>query len=187
MGENPLLQQGLWGRMMNYLLARAKRDAARHQQEVNPEAVEAASRYLDTVVAQNTAHLRGILRTYGWPGRTMVGEAGASAACLLALLADPDRDFQRHCLDLMQKAGPDEVPSLWVAMLTDRLLVAEGEPQIYGTQFRRGDEGRAALRPIEDEAHVDERRAAFDLGDLETFLQRYYATFYPTSPIIPHE
>jgi hypothetical protein len=59
-----------------------------------------------------------------------------------------------------------------LAYLIDRVLVAKGLPQVYGTQIGAGTDGELAPRtPIEDAANVDARRAAVGLGTLE----EYYA------------
>ena len=49
-----------------------------------------------------------------------------------------------------------------LALLTDRVLVEDGELQRYGTQAEIVD-GAVRFSPIEDEAHVDERRAGLGL------------------------
>jgi hypothetical protein len=50
-----------------------------------------------------------------------------------------------------------------VAFLTDRILVAEGRPQRYGTQFGADEQGRRTLKPVEEPANLDKRRAAMGL------------------------
>jgi hypothetical protein len=54
---------------------------------------------------------------------------------------------------------------------TDRILVAEGKPQRYGTQFHTVD-GKLVPRPIEDEANVDARRAAVGLGTMAEYNEQ---------------
>ena len=55
--------------------------------------------------------------------------------------------------------------------MTDRVRVAQGKPQVYGTQFWRGPGGTGPLvaHPIDDEAEVDERRAAVGLEPLAVY------------------
>ena len=50
------------------------------------------------------------------------------------------------------------------AALGDR----EGKPQIYGTQFRESN-GELVPEPIDDEVHVDERRARVGLPPLAEY------------------
>src|SRR6185436_3940987 len=101
---------------------------------------------------RNDARIKQIVAEHGWPGRTLVGADGAHAAWLLVQHADTDRPFQRRCLDLMQGAfEAGEVAGQDLAYLTDRVLLAAGQPQMYGTQ------GLGLLSP-EDEARVDANR-----------------------------
>jgi hypothetical protein len=96
---------------------------------------------------------------------------GASAAWLLVQHADADPAFQRQCLDLMAKLPKEEVSQPNVAYLTDRVLLAEGKAQMYGTQFVV-EEGQLKPRPIEDEANVDKRRAKMGLPPLAEYKQQ---------------
>nr|WP_107304219.1 DUF6624 domain-containing protein [Streptomyces sp. FXJ1.172]WEO92689.1 hypothetical protein A6P39_000250 [Streptomyces sp. FXJ1.172] len=57
-----------------------------------------------------------------------------------------------------------QVPAIHYVYLTDRVRVAEGRPQLYGTQYQDDGTGtgiKAYL--IEDPQRLNERRAAFGL------------------------
>ncbi|MCS6883729.1 MAG: hypothetical protein NZU74_20615, partial [Chloroflexaceae bacterium] len=56
-----------------------------------------------------------------------------------------------------------------LAYLTDRVRFNTGQPQVYGTQVLIID-GRVTLKPIEDEANVDARRAAVGLLPLAEYV-----------------
>ena len=119
-----------------------------------------------TVDADNLAWLKEVVAEVGWPGQSMVGEAGAHAAWLLAQHADQDPAFQRRCLELLTQAvASGEAAPAALAYLTDRVLLAEGKAQEYGTQFI-GRESGWTPRRLRDPEHVDERRAAMSLGTL---------------------
>jgi len=119
--------------------------------------------------ADNTAWMKQVVEKHGWPGQAMVGRDGAQAAWLLVQHADQDHDFQRRCLDLLTKAYEyGQAAADQVAYLTDRVLVAEDKPQLYGTQFHVVD-GNLQPFPIENEAEVDKRRAAMGLGPLADY------------------
>jgi Family of unknown function (DUF6624) len=62
-----------------------------------------------------------------------------------------------------------------VAMLEDRILVLEGKPQQYGTQFDWDDDGVLNPRPIANPEDVDERRRAVGLGPLAEDMERIRA------------
>lgn len=122
-----------------------------------------------TVDERNTARLREIVAAIGWPTRSKVGQQAEHAAWLLAQHADADRAFQREALALMSAEPTDEVCPKHLAYLEDRLRVADGRPQRYGTQLTgRGDELEPL--PIEDRDHVDERRKAVGMGPLAEYL-----------------
>lgn len=125
---------------------------------------------------ENTEWLGKIVDKHGWPTRTLVGKDGANAAWLLVQHADLSPQFQRKCLDLMAKAGDDEVSKKDRAYLTDRVLLAEGKKQLYGTQFVF-EGGKCKPRPLEDEANVDTRRAEVGLGPLAEYLKESEAIF----------
>jgi hypothetical protein len=60
--------------------------------------------------------------------------------------------------------------------LTDRVLLAEGKKQVYGTQFTLVN-GKCKPRPLEDEANVDQRRKEVGLRPLAEYFkeaERFY-------------
>ena len=131
------------------------------------------------VEVRNTDRLREIVSAHGWPGFDLVGEQGETDAWLLAQHADSQLGFQREALVLLTRAvaGGDATPS-HLAYLTDRVRMNEGREQVYGTQMTAEVGGGPTPWPIEDSAHVDERRAAVGLGPLD----EYVARFQPKSP-----
>ena len=100
---------------------------------------ERLSGRLKAVDEENTKWLQGVVEKHGWPTPSLVGEDGASAAWLLVQHADADPKFQRKCLDLMTRLPKGEVSPSNLAYLTDRVLLAEGKKQRYGTQFTSVD------------------------------------------------
>lgn len=133
-------------------------------------ALEAVAAGKEAVLAGNLSWLKQVIAEVGWPGISLVGEDGAFAAWLLAQHADRDPAFQRRCLDLMVGAAAGGEAS-WrdVAYLTDRVLLAEGKPQEYGTQAT-GRDGRYVARDLRDPGGVDERRVRVGLGPLAGYL-----------------
>jgi hypothetical protein len=118
--------------------------------------------------------MKEILAQVGWPTKTLVGERASTAAWLLVQHADLDPAFQKQCLPLLEKAVANgEGSAKDLAYLTDRILVADGKPQRYGTQFHTVD-GKLVPRPIEDEAHVDERRASVGLGTMAEYTEQMH-------------
>jgi hypothetical protein len=111
---------------------------------------------------RHTRALKKIVGRYGWPGEKLVGVLGAQAAWLLVQHADRDLAFQKQCLQLLQAAVKrNDARAQHLAYLTDRVCVADGLPQRYGTQLEY---------PMADPEHVDERRAAVGLGPLAEYI-----------------
>ena len=120
--------------------------------------------------AARTERLRQILAQHGWPGFDLVGRDGGDAAWAIAQHSDTDLPFQKHALELLTAAA-ERGQASWgnVAYLTDRVAVAEGRPQTYGTQVGCGPEGPKPNTPIADEGAVDERRAKAGLAPLADY------------------
>jgi hypothetical protein len=70
-----------------------------------------------------------------------------------------------------------------VAYLTDRVLLAEGQPQEFGTQAI-GRHGQWVPRQLRDPGAVDQRRAAMSLGPLAGNLARITDEYGPPVPPI---
>jgi hypothetical protein len=124
-----------------------------------------------TVHHRNAVRLAAIMVEIGWPGRSVVGRAAADAAWLVLQHAIGDPPVMRRGLELLRALEPGEVDPIQVAMLEDRVRTFSGQPQLYGTQFDWDEQGSMQPRPIEDAAHVDERRAAIGLPPLAEKLR----------------
>ena len=122
--------------------------------------------------AGRTARLTEILDEYGWPGFDMVGPDGSTAAWVVAQHADLDPDVQRLALDLLRAAAEAGQASRGdLAYLEDRVAVAAGDEQVYGTQMRCDEQGEPApATPITDAARLDERREAAGLAPFDEYL-----------------
>jgi hypothetical protein len=169
---------------MNEHLAAELQSMAAEDQRIRepPEEPEQFVRFLSTDEAMeharidvgNTDRLREIVREHGWPGVSLVGEAGAEAAWLIAQHADRQLDFQREVLPLLTAAAANgEANARHVAYLTDRICMAEGRPQVYGTQVGDMRDGRPIPWPIQDIDSVDARRLAASLEPLDDYLRGF--------------
>jgi len=137
-----------------------------------PIPLEVAMR-MKAVDADNTEWVAGVLDERGWPTRDEVGEDGMTAVFLLVQHADDEPDLQRRALPLLAAAvdAGDAKPSQ-LALLTDRVRLKDGRPQLYGSQIRVVD-GEATPFEIEDPERVDERRAAMGLEPMAEYLKRF--------------
>lgn len=150
------------------LLTRMAADqAARNAMPATGYSEGALLEKLQAVDRENTTWMKQVVTRHGWPTWAMVGVDGAKAAWLLVQHADHDVPFQKLCLPKMTAAVKQKQASgNDLAYLVDRVAVAEHRKQTYGTQFING-----VPHPIEDEAHVDERRKAMGLGTMAEYKQ----------------
>lgn len=121
--------------------------------------------------AENLVRLREIISEHGWPGQSLVGRDGATAAFLI--LQHADHETQVMYLPLVEAAveAGDYEPRHF-ALLQDRVLVGEDKPQIYGTQLYLDDTtGKFELFPIEDEENVDSRRQEIGMMPLAEYVE----------------
>jgi hypothetical protein len=118
----------------------------------------------------NTEWLKQMVGEHGWPDTTRFGAEAAGAAFLI-VQHSPDTAFQRAMLPLLRRAVEDgAADGQSLALLSDRLAVQAGHPQVYGTQAQVID-GKVVLHPIEDSATVDQRRAEVGLPPLADYVR----------------
>ena len=136
---------------------------------------------MDAVDDHNQSRLEEIFDQHGWPGWMLVGRDGSTAAWAIVQHADLDLAFQERGLALLTEAvAAGDASKGDLAYLTDRVLVAKGEEQEYGTQWGSDAEGEPEPRtPIRDEANVDARRAEAGLSTLAEYLEELEAAFGP--------
>lgn len=131
---------------------------------------------LEAVDARHVARMKEIIRQYGWPGRSVVGDDGAQAAWLL--VQHGTSDFMAECLPLLQRAVVNgEVSEQNFAYLLDRVRMNEGKPQVYGTQFTFTPDGKPVTYPIEDVEHVDARRERIGLPPMKVQEKEMLETY----------
>src|SRR3954452_22685406 len=118
----------------------------------------------------NADRLWSILDDYeAWPGFRLVDLDGEHAAWLIAQLGDPD--LQRRCLEHLEVAVENgDAPPGHYACLLDRIRMAEGRPQLYGSQWVVDEDGD--LTPGGREWVCDEA-VALTRSPLETRVSPY--------------
>jgi hypothetical protein len=94
-----------------------------------------------------------------WPGRRLVGFDGAEAAWILVQDAIEDPGLQKRSLELLEIAvAAGDADPRHHALLLDRVRMADGLPQLYGSQFVIGAAGDLEPWPIDDLDAVEVRR-----------------------------
>jgi hypothetical protein len=142
-------------------------EMSRVDQDMRIKAIKDMSLWNNSIDQRNTTRLKQIIGEIGWPTISKVGKEASQDAWLLVQHATEDIGFMKECLELMKASEPGDVSPTNTALLEDRLLTMEDKPQIYGTQFNTIN-GITKPFPIEDEEHVDERRASVGL---DTFAE----------------
>jgi hypothetical protein len=101
----------------------------------NPQDLEARNSVL-RMDEENLAWLKKLVNENGIPTVAQVGENGVHWTWLLVQHADADPGFQMSIQPVFaQRQAAGELPADDLAKLTDRVLLAAGKPQRFGTQF----------------------------------------------------
>lgn len=161
-------------------------EAVAAMRQGDEERRKALDRQIAQIDAENRASLRDIFEKHGFPTPEMIGRDGVSSVFLLVQHADDDPDFQARALELaeplMQRRGMSRQQ---YAMLTDRVLLAREQPQLYGSQYKV-EQGKVSVLPLADPDNVDARRARMAMGTLASYLdavaRQLGATVEPTRP-----
>jgi hypothetical protein len=94
------------------------------------------------------------------------------AAWLLTQHADADPVFQARALRLMEAlVAAGEVSKPNYAYLYDRFMLKLSGKQRYGTQWGACEGTVRPLRPLEDEARLDELRAEMEMPPIEDYAR----------------
>jgi hypothetical protein len=117
-----------------------------------------------------TRRLIRIIQQHGWPTRALVGEDGTGAAFLL--LQHSPSDSLRSALlpEVWRAAERGDLKPSEAAMLTDKVRLAAGKPQLYGTSFELV-EGRLRPHPIEGVEGLEARRAKVGLPPMAEYAR----------------
>ncbi|MCC6460451.1 MAG: hypothetical protein IT260_08275 [Saprospiraceae bacterium] len=121
----------------------------------------------------NQRKMEQIFFRYGYPGRQLVGSNHAGV--LFSVLQHAPLSLQEKYLYLIQAAAEkDQLDQQSVAYLTDRIRMAKGLKQRYGTQLVFNPQKEALeLYPIENMTGIDALRRSAGLGPLHEYLQQY--------------
>jgi hypothetical protein len=107
---------------------------------------------------RNQTMLEDLIGRCGWPGPLNSNRASFAA---FLIIQHADLDYQLKYLDTIKAANKrGEIPGMELAMLIDRILVKQGKPQLYGTEFEYGSN---KVAPIADPANLHRRRKEMGL------------------------
>jgi uncharacterized protein DUF6624 len=120
--------------------------------------------------------VKDIIGRYGWLGPQDVGERGSMALFLVIQHSD-SLDWATYLPAMQEAVKKGNANPQDLALLEDRLSIAQGKPQRYGSQVRTDSTGKSSFNPIFDEPNVNKRRAAMGLGPLEDYA-KYFGIDY---------
>ena len=170
------------------LASRAAKDQAARRAAFESSSSKDSKSKIDTnrlkelrnIDKENTEWMKKQVAEHGWLGKSLVGKTGARNAWLLVQHADRNPKFQKKCLKLMEEMPEGEVAPVLLAYLTDRVLCAEGKPQVYGTQCSVV-KGKAVLQKVKDRENLNKRREKVGLGPIEDYLKLMNSRFPQTN------
>ena len=121
----------------------------------------------------NLRKVTAILDQYGWVGADKVG--GQANQTLFLVIQHADLKTQQKYLPMMRAAVKNNAANASaLALLEDRVRLAEGQRQLYGSQIGQDETTHQYfVLPLDDPAAVDQRRAAVGLGPLAEYVKRW--------------
>lgn len=121
----------------------------------------------------NQIQVVSIIENCGFPDSSTVGNQAMYALFLVIQHGPADLRYKYYPV-LQKKAEHGDFDKSWLALMEDRILTDQGKKQKFGSQVRMNKgSNRYELIPIEDPAHVDERRAAVGLGSISQYLEQF--------------
>lgn len=133
-------------------------------EEINPE-----------VDRQNLSTVISLIEKCGMPSLEDVNEEQMTTIWIV--LQHGDHANRKKYLPLLEKAAKKgDLKATQIAMMKDRILMDDGEPQIYGTQVTKsGNEW--VLYELADPETVNQRRAEIGFEPLQDYLSRWDIVF----------
>jgi len=156
--------------LLEELKLRVEKDQAARKRWLADKSSAELTGAVDSIDTDNLAWLQKLIAEKGFPTAAQVGKEGVHFAWLLLQHADQDPKLQSDLVPVLEqrfKAG--ELPGNDLARITDRVLLASGKPQRYGTQFD-WFAGDFALPEPSKLAETDAARARLGLMPLVDYV-----------------
>jgi len=129
-----------------------------------------ACKKVKAIDLENTRKLRQITKKHGFPNADLIG-LDVVGNVFTMIIHSSSIEFQKENLPyLRQAAQTNQYIKPEIALLTDKILVAEKKPQIYGTQFRT-EAGKMYLEETIEPEKLNERRAEMNLPTMEDYMK----------------
>ncbi|GGG38749.1 DUF6624 domain-containing protein [Hymenobacter glacieicola] len=157
---------------------RMKHEAIAKQYGQHSPEMTALWKEIEATDARNLQRITKLLDTHGWPKKSEVGNMGTQTVFLVIQHSDLPT-IEKYFPLAKQAAERGDLAKSALALLQDRMLMWQGKPQIYGSQLKGDANGKMVFHDIEDEAHVDERRAAIGMEPLASYAKRFGLDYKP--------
>ncbi len=123
------------------------------------------------IATENGEKLDSLINLHGWPRQNFVGQAQTRAAAVVMIYSDVD--IQKKYVHEIEKAVEyNEIEGIYLAIICDKILISDGEKQLYGTQYLYNDSTEMMeIAPIENEIDLDKRRIELGLDSMDVYLE----------------
>jgi hypothetical protein len=157
-------------------LYRHQSDSIEKQYGRNSNEMKAHWKKIQKTDKVNLKVIRKIIDKRGWLGANVIGQEGNMT--LFLVIQHSDLKTQQKYLPLMRDAvqkgnavGSD------LALLEDRVNIRVGQPQIYGSQIGRKDDGTYYVIALKDPDNVDNLRASVGLEPIAQYASYFEITW----------
>lgn len=114
-----------------------------------------------------------IIEERGWVGRSEIGW-DCNTTIWLVIQHAPLETQEKYLPLLRESVFAGESRGSHLALLEDRILMRNGEPQTYGSQITSDPEtGKQVVHEIRDPEYVNQRRKKVGLGPIENYVKRW--------------
>jgi hypothetical protein len=139
-----------------------------------------AERDFQAATRRNYAHLKKIVKKYGFPSFDLVGKTSSHNFWMMVQHSDFDVKFQKKVLKKMRQAVKKQDASAQdYAFLVDRVKINTNEPQLYGTQITVTDVNKGyELKPVYKPEELNRRRKEIGLPPVEEYLEKANKLFF---------
>lgn len=120
----------------------------------------------------NLRELKKLMDKFGFPTIEKVGKNGHKYAWLI-IQHSPNIVFQKKMLkqfEIYNKSNPNKLTKMFIAYLTDRILIKEIKKQKFGTQFRITKNRLMVPYPFIKETGIEKLRREYGLSTLKSYL-----------------
>lgn len=120
----------------------------------------------------NLNHVISIIESCGIPDKR------SCVKTVFLVLQHNHNSYQKKYIGkLKEQVKKGNFSSSSIAMMEDRILASEGQPQLYGTQVRMINGSKAELIELYQPEKVNQRRMEMGLGPIEPYLEGFGIEF----------